>query len=380
MVSLLKVKVEEPAQFLRRLEVTVPASEVDAAFHRSLSTLKSKVHIPGFRQGKIPTQVILQRFRKNIEAEVLSLLLENRLEEIITGQQLEPVTTPRLDPGTLAQGTDFVFSIEFEVLPRLELVGLELLEVTIPTLQVTAEELRARLEKMRLADAQYRTVEGRQGVLAGDMLIVDTVTTVEGKEPYEEKGEQILLGEGNLLPEIEEGLLRARIGEPVHMGVTMPQSHRTLAGKKMLFEMTVQEIRERILPDLDDEWARDHDKDSLAELEAELTEQLRQEKEQERELLANQRILDKIVEAFPFDIPPGLARAEAEKRMSQMARYFGQMDQALAGEVFEGLRRSTRDRAYQDIRRAMIVQSVIRQQGIEVSDEALEEKIAALAQ
>lgn len=377
----INVKLEEPSSYLRRMHVTVPAGEVDQAFQRTLATLKEKVSIPGFRRGKIPTQVIMQRFRKNIEADVLSMLLEHRLESLLESHSLNPVSQPRLEPGELAPGKDFLFVLEFEVLPEIQLEGLEELEVSVPPVELRDDGVDARLEQMRQADAQFRKAEGREGVLQGDMLIVDMVSTVEGQEPKEQPGQEIHL-RGNLMPEVEEALLRARIGQPIPVAVDMPANHanREMAGKRVLLEMTVREIRERILPEMDDEWARDHDKESLEELRAEVADELRKEKERQWEQLVNQRILDKIIETRPFEIPPGLARAETEKRIAGMARLMGQIGQTLEGEDLVELHRTTRDRTYQDIRRSVVLESVVRQQGIEVSDEALEEKIAALAQ
>jgi len=382
----MKVRLEQPNQYLRRFEVTIPASKVDAAFNQVVNELKRRAHIPGFRAGKVPNSVIFQRFRSSIDAEVLTTLIDQRLiTELLTQHQLNPVSEFHIDPGELAQGTDFSFALQFEVLPEVQIEGLEELEVAVPPALLQDEEIDARLERMRQADAQYRLAEGRQEVAAGDEVTMDYVVVVDGLEqPLEERTAiKVRVGEQSRFPdEVEAALAQAVLEQATPVGFTFPEGHpnKDLAGKSATFTFTVREIKEKLVPELDDEWARDHEQESLAELRASVTVELRQEKDQAREHQVEQAILGKLVEKHPFEIPPGLAKAEVDKRMEGLLRMFGGSAEGLGEETFESLRRATRDRAHEDIRKAVLIRAIIGQEKIEVADAEVEARIGELAQ
>jgi len=382
----MKVRLEQPNQYLRRFEVTIPASKVDAAFNQVVNELKRRAHIPGFRAGKAPNSVIFQRFRSSIDAEVLTTLIDQRLiTELLTQHQLNPVSEFQVDPGKLAQGADFSFALQFEVLPEVQIEGLEELEVAVPPALLQDEEIDARLERMRQADAQYRLAEGRQEVAAGDEVTMDYVVVVDGLEqPLEERTAiKVRVGAQSRFPdEVEAALAKAVLEQATPVGFTFPEGHpnKDLAGKPSPFTFTVREIKEKLVPELDDEWARDHEQESLAELRASVTAELRQEKDQAREHQVEQAILGKLVEKHPFEIPPGLAKAEVDKRMEGLLRMFGGSAEGLGEETFESLRRATRDRAHEDIRKAVLIRAIIGQEKIEVADAEGEARIGELAQ
>ena len=263
--------------------------------------------------------------------------------------------------------------------------GLEELEVAVPPVQLLDEEVDARLERMRQADAQYRLAEGRQEVAAGDEVTMDYVVVVDGLEqPLEERTAiKVRVGEQSRFPdEVEAALAKAVLEQATPVGFTFPEGHpnKDLAGKPSTFTFTVREIKEKLVPELDDEWARDHEQESLAELRASVTAELRQEKDQAREHQVEQAILGKLVEKHPFEIPPGLAKAEVEKRMDGLLRMFGGSAEGLGEETFESLRRATRDRAHEDIRKAVLIRAIIGQEKIEVADAEVEARIGELAQ
>jgi len=295
------------------------------------------------------------------------------------------VTQPEIHPGALLRGQEFNFNATFEILPEVEFeeADFEGLQITVPPAAVAEAEVDARLEQMREADGQLRPVEDRSTAASGDLVTFDYSMSVAGGESDEQTGRSAELGADHLIPEMEEALQGATVGEPRQFEMSLPETHPNpeLAGKTASFEVTLREIKEKILPDLDDEWARDHDHDSLAELRAKVEADLAHHKQLDQDGKIHDALLDAIIERKPFDIPPGLAQREIDQRMQSIERMFGGSS---PDELRESIRRSTRDRVYTDLRRAVVLSAIVRREGITVDDAALaakiEEKVAHAAE
>ena len=379
----MKVKVHEPKQYQRRVEVTLPSEQVDAAFREAFAQLKKgKIRVPGFRKGRIPNSVLYGRFRKSIDAEVLNSLMKDRIPEILDSRKLQPVNQPTLDMGTPAQGSELSFSIEFEVIPDVDMGGLEELAVEVPALELSEAEVDSELHALHRQDAQIRPVEDRDVVQEGDIVVVDYKMTPDGQETRFKEGVSARVGFEMILPGFTRGLVDAVVGEPKEFDLILPDAHsdKELSGKPAHFEVVVKEIREELLPDMDDEWARDHEKDTLEELRDSVKQELGARREKEREGFINDRILDKLIETHPFEIPPSMAKREAEERIAQIREVFAKASSVkLDPEYLRKLHKDARDQVYLQIRRMTVLRSLIEQQGIEVSDEDTEQRISELA-
>lgn len=374
----MKALVEQTNSYTRKVDVTVPAAEVDAAFDTAIEGLRGRVRMKGFRRGRVPAKVLYERYRQAVDGEVMGALLNAAVTELFERPDLEPISQPEIDPQPVVQGKDFQFGLTFEVLPSLELGELDALEVEMPPLVVSAEAVQERLDALRMGDSQERTVEDRTQPRLGDIVVFDQTVQREGAEPHTHAGATVHLEENGRLPEqFLTALLGATVDEPTSFSLDPPPGAEASGEAPPHIEVTVRQIKERLLPDIDDEWARDHDHDTLEEFQAATRAELLEQARAAREEKLDEAVLDLLVGRHDIEIPPGLAKRQVQQRVETLERIFagGLSQQDPSGELFESMRRETRDRVHREIRRAIVLAAVCREQKIEVSDEQIAARV-----
>jgi len=377
----MKVLVEQPHSYSRKVDVTVPVARVDAAYAQALDGLRGRVRLKGFRKGRVPAKVLYKRYKKAIDGEVMGRLLNEAVTEVFERPDLDPVGQPEIDSRPCGMGSEFNFSLTFEVLPTLELGDLDNIEVTLPPLAVADEAIDARLEALRQGDAQERVVEGRTQPQLGDVVVFDQAVLREGEEPHTHEGASVTLEEGGRLPEsLLKTLVGCSVDETVAYEPDPPEGVEPDANAPR-FEITLRQIKERLLPDVDDEWARDHDYDTLEEFRGATRAELMAQAESERNEKLDEAVLDVLVARQEIEIPPDLAKRQVAQRVETLERIFagGLSGQDPSGSLFEGMRRETRDRVHREIRRAIVLAAVRRDQSIEVSDEDVAARVTKVA-
>jgi trigger factor len=311
---------ETTAEGLKReFKITVPAGELEEQITRRLGELSRSIRIPGFRPGKVPLNLLRQRYGPAVRHEVLESTLQGSSAEAIREKNLRPALPPKVEIVSAAEGADLEYTMSLEVLPDLpepdfSNLGLEKLSVEVPD-----EELDRALERM--AEQQRKTEPVERPAETGDVAVVDFVGRIGDTEFPGGKGEgvSIELGAGRFVPGFEDQLVGAKAGEDRTVKVSFPADYGApdLAGKDAVFEVKVKEVRERLPQAVDDSLAEAVGLENLGELRQEI----RQRMQRDYDGIARQRfkrtLLDKLAEKYEFAVPPGMVEMEFNQIWSQ---------------------------------------------------------------
>ncbi len=362
----------------------IPADRVDKAFARMYRQFGRQAKVRGFRSGKVPQHVLRGLYGTEIQARVLSELVEESLAGAVADEGLEPVSEPRLEAGDLNETQPFAFTAVIEVKPEIELKDYRSVPVERVRADVGDEEVERALKALQDRNAQLEPVEGRDEVAEGDYVLVDFSGSVEG-EPFPGNTAEnyaVEIGAGQALPEFEQGLVGMKRGVAGNIGVSIPAEagDERMAGKTADFQVTVQDIRHKILPPLDDEFARDYGEcDSLEELREKLRAELQSEIETFQNGPLKDQIMERLIEAHSFEVAPSMVDRELSYLMRR-ARSQRELSGAEAPEpTTEELREELTPRAERRVKMTLLVEKIAAAEGITASEEEVDARLEALA-
>src|SRR4051794_27902495 len=379
MTTQVKTKTSELPDSRVRVEVEVEPAAVDRALSQAAANLGRDLKIPGFRKGKVPPQVVLQRVgRDAVLDEAVRQSLPEWYEEAIGEANIATVGEPSLDLGELPEkGSPLAFSIEVGVRPPAKLGDYKGLEVGRREPEVDAQEIDAEIERLREQSASLENVERPAG--SGDFVVIDFVGKVDG-EPFEggeARGYLLELGSNRLVEGFEQQLEGASAGDDVTVNVTFPEDYRAegLAGKDASFDVTVKEVKEKQLPELDDDFALDQAGfDSLDELKEDIRSRLREADERRVEQGFREAVLDAVVKEAKVDVPEQLVEARAKELWERMLHTLGHQGinkeayLQISGKTEEEVLDEAKPDAEQALRREAVIAAVVEQEGIEAGE------------
>src|ERR1700689_1812191 len=254
----MQVSVESIGKLERRMQVQGPAERVSEEIAARLKNISRTARLNGFRPGKAPLKVIRQQFGSQIHREVIGELLQSSYAEAVTQKQLTPAGSPRIEPQSMDEGQDLKYTATFEVFPEVVLQPMESLEVDPVTAEVTESDIDAMIERLRKQQIKYSAVN--RGAANGDKVTIDFEGAIDGVTSHGGKGDNIaiVLGEGRMLPELEQGLVGATPGEKRDVTVNFPPDYRAaeLAGKTAIFATEIKTVEEPVLPEIDEEFCK----------------------------------------------------------------------------------------------------------------------------
>jgi len=250
----MQVSVESVGKLERRMQVQVPAERVAAQIAARLQSISRTARLNGFRPGKAPLKVIRQQFGAQVHREVIGELLQSSYAEAVTQNQLAPAGSPRIEPQSMDEGQDLKYVATFEVFPEVQLQPIESLQVDKLTAQVGESDIDAMVERLRKQQVKHEAVS--RAAADGDKVTIDFEGAVDSVPFAGGKGENvaIVLGEGRMLPDLEQGLIGAVAGEKRSVTVNFPADYRAaeLAGKTAIFATDIKVVEEPVLePTLD---------------------------------------------------------------------------------------------------------------------------------
>jgi trigger factor len=387
----MKTSVTELPESRVRVEAEVPADEVEKRVVRAAREVGKQLRMPGFRKGKVPPPVVIRRVgRDALLEDAVRDGLSRWYVEAIDAAGVEPVGDPKLDLGDLpGEGKPLQFSIEVGIRPVAKLGTYKGLEVGRREPEVPDEVVDSELEGLRERLATLETVDEPAG--EGDFVLVDFTGTVEGEEfaGGSARDELIELGSGRLVQGFEEQLEGAKAGDERSVTVTFPDDYRAedLKGRTAQFAVTVKEVKRKDLPEPDDDFAVDAAGfDSLKELRDDLADRLREREEQQIAAEFREAVLDAAVREAKIDLPDSLVHARAHELYHQMIHSLGHQgisEEAylrIAGKDHDQLVDDAKPDAERALRREAVLAAVVEAEGIEPSDEELEEALAPSAE
>ena len=373
-----------------RVDVEVEPAAVEAQLAATAKELARDMKMPGFRKGKVPAEVVMRQLgREAVLDQTLRRALPVWYDEAVTDARVATVGDPKLDLSELPQkGDPLAFSIEVGVRPKAQLGEYRGVEAGRREAHATDEEIEGELEAQRDALASLENVDRAAG--KGDFVVLDFLGRVDG-EPFEggdARGYLLELGSDRLIPGFEEQLEGAKAGDTREVRVTFPGDYGAdhLAGKEAVFECEVKEVKEKRLPELDDDFATDAGGfDSLDEMRKEIAERIAEVKGRQLDAEFRENVVDAVAENATIDIPTELVDAKAHEMWQNAARGLAQRgippDQYLqmAGRTEEQLVDDAKPDAEKSLRREAVLAAVVEAEAIEVSDEELIEALRAAA-
>ncbi len=380
----MKTQVSELADNRVRLDIEVPAGDVDHAFDHALADLSQSVRVPGFRKGKAPKPLVMRQVgRDTVIEEALRDHLTGWYSRAVAEVGIDPIDRPTIDwADEPAEGAPFAFTAEVEVKAPPEVKSYKGLDGVKPPVEVPAEAVDGEIERLQHTVAELVAVE--RGAQDGDFLVIDFEGSMDGT-PFEGgAGSQyaVELGAGRLVEELERGLVGMKVGEERDVALTMPADYAAehLAGKAVSFHVKMSDVKERVLPELNDEFATSVSEfDTLAELRADVTERVRAVVEAEAERRFRSSVLDSLGAELQTPVPDALVQS----RLSSMTRSLSQTLQQrgipladylrVTGMTSEELVEDMRTQAQDLVRKDLALEAVVAAEKIEVTDEMVEE-------
>ncbi len=323
----MQVSVETTQGLGRRVTITVPAADIQKAVDSELKKAAKTVRIDGFRKGHVPMSMVKQRYGMSVLNDVLGDLMQRNFINAIIENKVNPVGAPDYKPEQYKEGEDFVYSVEFEVFPEIELKDLESIEVVKPIVTVKDEDVDNMLETLRKQQAEWKDKEGE--VAAEDRVTVDFNGSIDGEEFEGGKAEDFVLamGQGRMIPGFEEGLIGHKAGEEFTIDVTFPEDYHSenLKGKKAQFAINLKKVEERELPELTEEFIKRFGiaDGSVDGLRAEVRKNMERELKNAIRTRVKSQVIDGLVKANEVDVPAAAVDSEIEVLQRQAAQRFG---------------------------------------------------------
>ena len=381
------VHVENLSDIKRKLQIVVPSGEVSAEISRAYKDLGKKAKIKGFRPGKVPRSVLEMYYKKQVQEEVSDLLVRRSLGEALRDTSLEAVGFNWPEPlPPVIDGEDFRYQVEVEIPPEFEVDNYQGLTLEDPGVEVTEEQVEARLEEIRQSNAMLEPIQEDRGVQEGDFVVLDYQGYFAGEALAEGRADNTYLevGAGKFNLDFERQVLGLKPESKARFSVELPPDffNPLLAGKVIDFEVKVHEIKTQAVPELDDAFAQSlgGDFQTAADLRQAVREDIIKVRERERQGRLEEQALDQLIANHPFEVPPSLIRQEQENLLRDQVQFMQSHGLNIEGLEVEGMLERLKPKAERRVRVGLIFNKIAARENVAVSAEELEEGLARVAE
>lgn len=326
----------------RRVSITIPADSVKSAVREELKRVAKNARVDGFRKGKVPPQIIEQRFGASVRNDVLNDLLPRHFFDLMFQEKVNLAGRPTFTVDSYEEGKDLQFTATFEVYPEVKLQGLENIKVEKPTVEITEADIDKMVDVLRKQQATW--AETQDAAKAEDRVTLDFSGSIDGEEFEGGKASDfvLLMGQGRMIPGFEEGIVGHKAGEQFDINVTFPAEYHSenLKGKAAKFAVTLKKVEVMVLPELTDEFVSKFGPNSktVADLRAEIKKNMERELKNALVSRVKNQVIEGLIEQNPLDVPAAAIEQEIEVLRNQAAQRFGgnaQQAAQLPRELFE---------------------------------------------
>lgn len=373
-----------------KLVIEASAEEFEAGLNAAYNKNKNKISVPGFRKGKAPRKMIEQLYGSQIFFEdAANEIIPDAYADAAKESGLDIVSQPKVSIEQLEAGKPFIFAAEVAVRPEVELGEYKGVEVTKADAEVTDADVEEELKKVQDQNSRTVSVEDR-AVKDGDMTVIDFEGFIDGEAFEGGKGENypLTIGSHSFIDTFEEQMIGMNIGEEKELNVTFPEDYHAenLKGKPATFKVTVKEIKEKQLPELDDDFAQDvSDFDTLAEYKDDLKKKIAERKESEAKAKKESEAIEKVVEAAKMDIPQAMIDTQVNRMLEDFAMRLQQQGLSVeqyfqyTGKTADKIMEEMKPEAVKRIKNSLVLEAVAKAENIEVSEEEFEAELQKMA-
>jgi trigger factor len=374
-VAGLKVSVEKPAAWARRLTITVPAELIAREKKDAVQRLSKRVKLPGFRQGRVPAGMMEKKFGPAIEQEAIEKVIGDAYRQAIASEGLQPITQGNIDEINYEPGTDLTFNVELEVRPELELERVGGFAVVREQPAIGEQQVDEVLQRLREENAVWKAKEDATPA-TGDMATVEItpLDSATSAEPSKPRRYQIVIGEGQAVPAVEDAVRTLKAGEESEFDVALPENAEDPASPTIPHRMHIRmvELKAPEYPELDDEFAAGlGDFDSIDTLRSRIREDLEKEAGREADRGVRMQLVQQIIEANPFDVPQSMVQTYLERVMPDREGGDAQQFQEMRAQMWPA--------AEQALKRMLVLERVAEMEALRATPAELDQRIDELA-
>jgi trigger factor len=379
----MKVEIQEVDACKRRLSVEAPTDVVQNAWEAAYGRVAREARLPGFRKGRVPRNLVKLHFADDVRREVAQHLIPEVYRQALVETRIQPVDEPDLDDVKLEEGAPLTFTATVEVKPVIEAHDYRGVAVQHTPSPITDADIENTLSEIRERQAEFRTVE--RSAAPGDLAIVDYTLTPEGLPPASQTGYGFVIGDGSVMAEIDEAVVGLSAGAEREVGVRFAQDHRNeqLRGKSGSARVKLVEVKEKVLPELDDELAKGlGEHQTLDELRAEVRRQLEARRAHENQRALEDKVVDALLAGHQFQVPEALVTrhmGHSVHRMREQMRRQG-IDPDRVEWNRPELVQELRPGAERAVRRALLLDAIATAEGIAPGDADVDAEIARIAE
>lgn len=380
----MQVKTLKQEGLNHEIEITVGADDIAARVDGRLVEVAKTVRIPGFRPGKVPMAIMKQKYGKAVLGEVLESTVNETSQKAMQDNEITPALQPKIEVKSFDEGTDLVYTMNVEVLPKIEVQDYKGLKVTKLVTKSGDKEIDEALERIASMRKGSQPIEGKRKTKSGDIAVIDfkgrTADDNVEHPGMASEGHQLELGSNQFIPGFEEQLVGKNAGDDVEVKVSFPEEYGAaeLAGRDAIFDVTIQEIRETTDAVIDDEFAKSLGMDDVAALRKAVAEQGEQEYENVSRMKLKKDLLDQLDDAHDFDVPQGMKDMELQNILQQV-----KMDNQQRGITDEPTEEETEElKAIADrrVRLGLVLSEIGKENNISVADAELQKAVITEAQ
>lgn len=386
----MNVKIEKQEKSKVVLEFTMPKDDFNKALDKAFAKNAKHFKVPGFRNGKVPRNVVEKVYGEGVLYEsVIEDTVDEEYRKALEENKLEPVSRPEMDVKQIGKDKDFIYTVSFYVKPEAKVSKYKGLEIEKVDVKISKEDVEAELESVRNKNAEIKSVEDRK-LQQNDISTIDFEGFVDGVAFEGGKGEnfELTIGSGQFIPGFEDQLVGMEIGEEREIKVTFPKEYHAenLAGKDSTFKVKLISIKEKILPELDDEFAKDVSEfETLEEYKKDLKAKVKERKENQAKAERESKAIEKLVENVEVEIPEAMIDHEIEHMIESFAQnlsYQGMsMEQYLeyTNTKMDDFKESLKPNAIKDIKLRLALEFINKAENVVVEDKEIDEKIEELS-
>lgn len=373
----------------KKLQVEIPAQKVRQELDRKYQTLAKQAKIKGFRPGKVPRNILKSLYGKSIEGEVSSQFIQESFPEALRETDIKPLAEADVDEMHFEDDGAFSYSAVVEVCPPFEVEGYKGLELKRTAISITEEQEKAELERIREQHSQLRTLEAERPVQQGDMVLIDVAPFVD--ETLIQKGkasdQMVEIGKNMIHPDFDKNLVGHLAGDAFSFELDFDENFpmKELAGKRARMDVTIKEIKEKIVPELNDDFAKEAgNHETLDALKEEVRENLKKREEEKVSREVREQAVEKLLDSIQFELSDKVVQREVDKLVGMLLQQFESQGLKVDTSRFNTpeIRASYRPQAEKNLRWSLISDAIAKKEGLELTEEEVEEiyrEVARLA-